>query len=166
MCSDTTRLSPFSRDSPRSRPQSGTLRISLATRHSRISLGCSPTSNLINPLTLPHTNSRTHFRARTPLAVRRLGTPNLWQSAQSILFEYEDTCPDLADTLSNAQSWIRGKLLRHRFSTTRPSRRRLLSPALSLSSFIALPPSPPPSRRYRCPSTPSSAARPDGPTVF
>src|SRR6266702_736391 len=61
-----------------------------------------------------------------PLAVRGLGTPNLWQSAQSILFEYEDTCPDLADTLNDAQTWIRGKLLHYQFSTAQPSRKPLL----------------------------------------
>jgi hypothetical protein len=61
-----------------------------------------------------------------PLAVRGLGTSNLWQSAQSILFEYEDTCPDLADTLSDAQTWIRGKLLHYQFSTAQSSRKPLL----------------------------------------
>jgi hypothetical protein len=64
-----------------------------------------------------------------PLAVRGLGTPNLWQSAQSILFDYEDTCLDLADTLSDAQTWIRGKLLHYHFSNVRSSRKPLLLPA-------------------------------------
>jgi hypothetical protein len=64
-----------------------------------------------------------------PLAVRGLGTPNLWQSAQSILLEYEDTCPDLADTLSDAQTWIRGKLLHYHFSNLQTSRKPLLLPA-------------------------------------
>jgi hypothetical protein len=63
-----------------------------------------------------------------PLAVRGLGTPNLWQSAQSILFEYEDTCPDLADTLNDAQTWIREKLLHYQFCTAQPSRKPLLLP--------------------------------------
>ncbi|KAF8262005.1 hypothetical protein EI94DRAFT_741613 [Lactarius quietus] len=64
-----------------------------------------------------------------PLAVRGLGTPNLWQSAQSILLEYEDTCPDLAETLSDAQTWIRGNLLHYHFSAAQPSRKPLLLPA-------------------------------------
>ena len=61
-----------------------------------------------------------------PLAVRGLATPNLWQSAQEILIEYEDTCPDLADTLSDAQTWIRGKLLHYQFSTAPQSSRKPL----------------------------------------
>ena len=61
-----------------------------------------------------------------PLAVRGLGTPNLWQSAQAILIEYEDTCPDLADTLSDAQTWIRRKLLHYQFSTAPQSSRKPL----------------------------------------
>ena len=61
-----------------------------------------------------------------PLVVRGLGTPNLWQSAQSVLFEYEDICPDLADTLSDAQTWVGGKLLHYQFSAPRPSRKPLL----------------------------------------
>ena len=64
-----------------------------------------------------------------PLAVQGLGTPNLWQSAQSVLMEYEDTCPDLAHTLSDAQTWIRGKLLQYHFSAAQPSRKPLLLPA-------------------------------------
>ncbi|KAH9163320.1 hypothetical protein EDB89DRAFT_563642 [Lactarius sanguifluus] len=68
-----------------------------------------------------------------PLAVQGLGTPNLWQSAQSILFEYEDTCPDLADTLNDSQTWIRRKLLHYQFSAAQPSRKPLLLPAPSES---------------------------------
>ena len=64
-----------------------------------------------------------------PLAVQGLGTPNLWQSAQSILFEYEDTCPDLANTFSDAQTLIRGKLLHYQLSTPHPPRKPLLLPA-------------------------------------
>ncbi|KAI0306109.1 hypothetical protein B0F90DRAFT_964005 [Multifurca ochricompacta] len=78
-----------------------------------------------------------------PLVVRGLGTPNLWQSAQSILFEYEDACPDLADTLSSAQTWIRGRLLHYQLSLSH-TWKPLVLPAPSEPHTNRAPASPPP----------------------
>ena len=65
-----------------------------------------------------------------PLVIHGLGTPDLWQSAQLALLEYEDACPDLANTLNSLQTWVTGKLVQHQLSRSQ-SRKPLLLPGPS-----------------------------------
>ncbi|KAI0251729.1 hypothetical protein BJV78DRAFT_405002 [Lactifluus subvellereus] len=70
-------------------------------------------------------------KAIIPLVIHGLGTPDLWQSAQSALLEYEDACPDLANTLSSAQTWITGKLVHYQLSRPQSRKPLLLLPGPS-----------------------------------
>jgi hypothetical protein len=88
-----------------------------------------------------------------PLVIHGLGTPDLWQSAQLALLEYEDACPDLANTLSSSQTWITGKLVHHQLSRSQ-SRKPLLLPGPSAEPRTAPIIDPAPARCQSEPSTP------------